>query len=215
MQERSEIPGKIPVDVEYENTKQKMDILIIERTDITPLLAMDWMKKFKPTIGKIQLPGNNQSEREKIYTKFPDLFENNEAIKDAEKNIQLKPRQYPVKQKTRPVPLPLKEDVGRELEKLIKTGHLEKINDVDEDCFVSPTVITVKIDKSQNETTHAKHGGINKSDFGRNYPRPNSTTFHIKNRFRLRIQTDETIRKDKPTMRIRNNRGKISRILPI
>ena len=38
--------------------------------------------------------------------------------------------------------------VGRELERLIKSGNLEKINNVDEDCFVSPVVITVKSDKS-------------------------------------------------------------------
>ena len=30
----------------------------------------------------------------------------------------------------------------------MKSGPLEKINDVDEDCFVSPVVITVKSDKS-------------------------------------------------------------------
>ena len=30
--------GKISVDVEYENNKQKMEILITERTDVTPLL---------------------------------------------------------------------------------------------------------------------------------------------------------------------------------
>ena len=36
--------GKIPADVEYENNKQKMQILITERNDITPLLGMDWMK---------------------------------------------------------------------------------------------------------------------------------------------------------------------------
>ena len=65
--------GKIPVDVEYENNKQKMDILITG-TDITPLLGMDWMKKFKLTIGKIQLAENNQSERKKVFTKFSDLF---------------------------------------------------------------------------------------------------------------------------------------------
>ena len=140
--------GKIPVNVEYENNKQKMEILITERTDITPLLGMDWMKKFKLTISKIQLADNNQSEREKIFNKFPDLFENNETIKDTEINIQLKPGHYPVKQKARPIPLHLQEDVGRELEKLIKSGHLEKIKDVDEDCFVSPVVITVKSDKS-------------------------------------------------------------------
>ena len=61
--------------------------------------------------------------------------------------IQIKPGHYPVKQKARPVPLHL-EDVGKKLEKLIRTGQLEKINDVDEDCFVSPVVITIKSDKS-------------------------------------------------------------------
>ena len=54
---------------------------------------------------------------------------------------------YPIKQKARPVPLHL-QGVGRELEKLIKSGHLEKINDVDEDCFVSPGLKTVKSDNS-------------------------------------------------------------------
>ena len=33
--------GKIPVYLEYENNKQKMEILITERTDKTPLLEMD------------------------------------------------------------------------------------------------------------------------------------------------------------------------------
>ena len=50
----------ITVNVEYENNKQKMEILITERTDMTPLLGMDWMKKFKLTISKIQLTDNNQ-----------------------------------------------------------------------------------------------------------------------------------------------------------
>ena len=91
-----------------------MDILITERTDITPLIAMDWMKKFKLTIGRIQLAENNQSEREKVIIRFPNLFENNETIKDTEINIQLKPGHYPVQEKTRQVPLHL-QDVGREL----------------------------------------------------------------------------------------------------
>ena len=52
-----------------------------------------------------------------------------------------------MKQKARPIPLHLQEDVGRELEKLNKCGHLEKVKDVDEDCFVSPVVTIVKNDK--------------------------------------------------------------------
>ena len=63
-QKRSKIPGKIPVNIEYENNKQKMETLITERTDITPLLGMDWMKTFKLTIGRKQLPEINQSERD-------------------------------------------------------------------------------------------------------------------------------------------------------
>ena len=76
------------------------------------------------------------------------LFDNNETIKDTEIKIQLKQGHNPIKQKTRPVPLHLQEDVGKELDKLNRTGHLEKIIDVDENCFVSPVVITRKSDKS-------------------------------------------------------------------
>ena len=53
-----------------------------------------------------------------------------------------------MKQKARPIPLQLQENVGRELEKLKKTGHLEKVKQADEDSFVSPVVTTVKNDKS-------------------------------------------------------------------
>ena len=105
-------------------------------------------EKFKLTIGKIQLADNNQSEREKVFNKIPDLFENNETIKDTEINIKLKPGHYPAKQTARPISLHLQEDIGRKLEKLIKSGHLEKIKDVDEGCFVSPVIIAVKRDKS-------------------------------------------------------------------
>ena len=89
-----------------------MEKSITERTDITPLIGMDWMKRFKLTIGRVQLAKNNQSEEEKIINKFPDLIENNETIKDTEIKIQLKPGRFPVKQKARPIPLHLQEYVG-------------------------------------------------------------------------------------------------------
>ena len=61
-----------------------MELLITERTDITPLLGMDWMNVFKMTIGKIHVAENNQSEREKLFNRFPDLFEKNGTKKDTE-----------------------------------------------------------------------------------------------------------------------------------
>ena len=71
--------GKISANLEYKNNKQTMEILITERTDITPLLRMDWMKKFRLKIGIIEMAENNQSEREKVVNRFPDLFESNET----------------------------------------------------------------------------------------------------------------------------------------
>ena len=54
-----------------------------------------------------------------------------------------------MKQKGGPKTLHLQKAVGNELEKLMKKGHLEKVKDVDEDCFISSVVNTVKNDKSK------------------------------------------------------------------
>ena len=120
-----------------------MQKLNTERYDITPLLGIDWIKKFNFTTRNIRIDEKNTSEMKRLIEMFPYLFKNNTTIKDTEVNIQLKPGHYPVKQKARPIPLHLQE-VGKELEKLIKTGDLEKVKQVDEDCFVSPVVIAVK-----------------------------------------------------------------------
>ena len=166
-----------------------MEILITERTDITPLLRMDWMKKFQLTIGRIQLTETNQSEKEKVIIKCPDLFENNRTVKDTEINIQLKPVHYPVKQKARPIPLHLQEDVRRELEKLIKAGHLEKVNNADEDCFVSPVVITVKNDKSVKIALDSRK--LNDSCIKRRPHMPNMEEFL--NQISVEITRDRTL----------------------
>ena len=64
--------GRIPADIEYENNKQKIQILITERNDITPLLGMDWMKKFNLTIGNLRIQESNQSEKRRVIEKFPE-----------------------------------------------------------------------------------------------------------------------------------------------
>ena len=93
-----------------------METLITERTDKTPLLGRDSMEKFKLKISKKQLAENSHSEREKVFNKIWYLYEKIETIRDSEINIQLKPGQYSVKQKARPVKLHFEENVGRELE---------------------------------------------------------------------------------------------------
>ena len=47
-----------------------------EGADITPLLAMEWMKTFNFLTKKIQLARSSPSERKRVFGKVPDLFEN-------------------------------------------------------------------------------------------------------------------------------------------
>ena len=75
-------------------------------------------------------------------------METNHAIKNTEVKIQIKPGCYPIQQKARSIPYQLQQDGKNELDRLIKSGHLERLETIEEDCFVSPVVITVKKDKT-------------------------------------------------------------------
>ena len=141
--------GKVWVDNEYNGKYTKLPLLITKRTDSTPLLGVNWLKQLPITINKISLDNNtDQPETTKIHTKFKKLFETNHTIKNAEMKIQIKPGCYPIQQKARPIPYHLQDDVKNELDRLIKSGHLQRLETIEEDCFVSPVVITVKKDKT-------------------------------------------------------------------
>ena len=124
-------------------TKSQLPILITQRDDIKPLLGVNWLKQLPITIKKILLDEHNCQSNE-IHTKLHKLFETNNTIKNAEVKIQLKPGCYLIQQKARPIPCHLQKDVKNKLERLIKSGHLERLETIEEDCFVSPSVITVK-----------------------------------------------------------------------
>ena len=85
----------------------------------------------------------------------------------------------------------LQKDVKNKLDRLIKSGHLERLETIGDDCFVSPVIITVKKDKTvklaldarkrndncvKKKTAHAKYGRITKPNIHRvinKQPRPN------------------------------------------
>ena len=129
--------GKIWADIEYNGKTTKLPILITKRNDITPLLGVNWLKQLPITINKIQL-GESTNQSETIYANINKLFETNHTIKIIEVKIQIKPRCYPIQQKARPIPYHLQKDVNNELDRLIKSGHLERLETIEEDCFVSP-----------------------------------------------------------------------------
>ena len=139
--------GRVWANIEYNGETKKLPIVITQRDDITPLLGVNLLKQLPITIKKILLDEpTNQSN--KFHTKFHKLFETNHTIKNAEVKIQIKPGCYPIQQKARPIPYHLQKDVKNELDRLIKSGHLERVKTIEEDCFVSPVVITVKKDRT-------------------------------------------------------------------
>ena len=108
---------------------------------------MNWLKRLPITINKILLD-ENTSQSENIHTIFNKLFEANHTIKNTEVKIQIKPGCYPNQQKARPIPYHLQQDVKNELDRLMKSARLERLETIEEDCFVSPVVNSVKKDKT-------------------------------------------------------------------
>ena len=139
--------GKTWVTAEYNGVSTKLPMLITKRNDITPLRGVNWLKQLPITINKISL-NNETNQSESVYKQYYKLFNTNHTIKDAEIKIQMKPGCYPIQQKARPIPYHLQEDVKNQLNRPIESGHLERLETNEEDCFVWPVVITVKKDKS-------------------------------------------------------------------
>ena len=145
--------GEAMVEVKTEKSKKTLPILITENKNTQPLLGLDWLNKLE-----IGLQGSKKTivirhieedeRRKKIISEHEDLFKNHHTIKDLTIDIQLKKDAKPIQQKGRPVPIHFQKRVRRELEKLIKSGHLEKADETTENCFTSPAVITIKKDKS-------------------------------------------------------------------
>ena len=145
---RIQFEGRTMAKVEIDGKQKEPEILVTtKRTN--PLLGLDWMKKLEITLemGKT-VPQIQQIKEDpditSLKTKFKKLFTENHTVNGLEVKIQLKEDAKLIQQKGRPKPIHLQQSVGKEIEKLMKQRHIEKANNIDENCFVSPAVITVK-----------------------------------------------------------------------
>ena len=90
----------------------------------------------------------NKPTNQKPSTRSSTSYSKQTTQSKLEVKIQIKPGCYPIQQKTRLIPYHLQKDVKNELDRLIISGHLERLETVEEDCFVSPVVSTAKKDKT-------------------------------------------------------------------
>ena len=79
---------------------------------------------------------------------FPNLFKRKGRVKNYEIKFKMKEGAKITQQKGRRVPIQLQDQVDNEIAKLLKEGHIEKVDKIQDDVFIQPTVITVNRDKS-------------------------------------------------------------------
>ena len=83
-----------------------------------------------------------------LYHKYKELFNRVGTIPLDRKVTHFHYPFKPIQTKGRIVPLHLLDNVKMELNRMEKEGHIVKLNKCDEDCFISPIVITRKKDGS-------------------------------------------------------------------
>ena len=141
--------------------KETMELpLIVTKAQTAPLMGLDWMQRLKINLnsnnGAIQIHNiildNTERKIIKLQNDFKDSFYNNKEIKNLSVKINLKTGAQIKQQKGRPIPIHLQNQVAQELKRLIKHGYVEKATEITKDCFVSPSVITVKKQIDKNRT---------------------------------------------------------------
>ena len=110
-------------------------------------------------------------EVQQMTREFPELFKWKGRVKHYEIKIDMKENAKITQQKGRRIPTQLQEQVDKEIEKLIKDGHIEKVEKFQDDVFIQPTVITVKKDKSVKIALDAR--ALNQSIAKDKYQMPN------------------------------------------
>ena len=102
---------------------------------------------------------------------FPDLFKRKGRVKNYEIKSDMKKNAKISHQKGRRIPIQFLEEVDTEIEKLLKDGQIEKVDKIQDDVFIQPTVITVKKDKSVKIALDAR--ALNESIARDKYQMPN------------------------------------------
>ena len=131
--------------------------VLVARKGYKSIIGREWLStlRFSFTQEKGELEVNSidkdeeLSEETKQFVKdFPKLFSRKGKIKNHQVKINLKNEARVSQQKGRRIPIQLQKAVDDEIKRLLKEGHIEKIDEIKDNVFIQPTVITVKKDRS-------------------------------------------------------------------
>ena len=147
-----------------ESYVRKARILYAQKRSMSNI-GIEWLStlryKLEPEQGRlivnsIEKEQKLSEEAKQLVREFPALFERQCKVKNYQVKINLNPNAKISQQKRRIVPFQLQESVDAEVNRLLKDGHIEKIDEIKDDLSIQPTVLTVKKDRSMKIALDAR-----------------------------------------------------------
>ena len=144
-------------------------ILRLDRAKWEYTQQRSWHQKFK-TRFNVLLCEQPEGWKNKFYSKFRDLFDRQGCSRNHVVSTKFKYPLCPLQEKGRRVPIHIQEKVHEETEKLLKEGHILRMDKCTSDCFLASIVVTVKKYDSIKMALDAKP--INRQLFKNKYQMP-------------------------------------------
>ena len=99
-------------------------------------------------VNSIENENELNPETKQLVNRFPNFFKRQGIVNNYQISVNLKPEAKTIQQKLRRILIQLQNAVDEEIKRLLKEGHIGKINEIKDHVFIQPTFITVKKDRS-------------------------------------------------------------------
>ena len=131
--------------------------ILFARSGTKSIIGREWLTtlryKLQPEKGELEVNAIEKEnelsqETKQLVNQFPNMFKRQGKVNHYQIKIKLKPEAEITQQKGRRIPIQLQKAVDEEIKRLLKDGHIEKIDEIKDDVFIQSSVITVKKDRS-------------------------------------------------------------------
>ena len=169
--------GYLLCELQVGNQYIKKARILIAKKETMSIIGREWLStlryRFTPVnegeleVISVEKDEELSAEAKKLSKELPDLFKRNGRIQNHKVKINLKSDAKISLQKGRRIPIQLQNAVDAEIKRLLKDDDIEKINEIKDDVYIQPTVITVKKDRSVKIALDARalHQAIDKDKY--------------------------------------------------
>ena len=146
--------GYVFCELQVNDVYIKKARVLIAKNGTKPIIGREWLttlkykQKGELDVNSIEKEKDLSAETKQFVKEFPKLFERRGKVKNHKVRINFKTDAKITQQKGRRIPIHLQKAVDEDIGRLLKEGHIEKINEIKDDVFIQPTVLTVKKDRS-------------------------------------------------------------------